>query len=266
MATFSDLYGEKLTRELGSADTSALFTTARRKAAINEAQLQFVKDTECFVKWVAVPLADSTQEYDLDATSVIAADDYLWIAQEGAEHQFTDADGNIRYTRGEDDFPRKDLSTMQNEGIDWKNTSIESRTPTSWYIRQDGGSEFFGLVPIPLIGVGESALVNLPYVAVPPDMTDDTHQPFSVVLGTSPLRKLRPWHQALVHYAAALLEPLRKNYQGEQRQRQLYAGWVADYLQKQRPKGGQLVTLSRTYYRDARSGRMASARLDPRRY
>jgi len=83
-------------------------------------------------------------------------------------------------------------------------------------------------------------------------MTDDAHEPFSVVAGTSPLKVLRPWHQALVHYAAALLEPLRKNYAGEQRQRQLFAAQVADYLQRQRPKGGQTVKLSRHYYRDAR--------------
>jgi hypothetical protein len=45
---FVTLYGLELDRELGSADRTVLFTTARRKAAINAAQLEWVKRTECF--------------------------------------------------------------------------------------------------------------------------------------------------------------------------------------------------------------------------
>jgi hypothetical protein len=73
-----------------------------------------------------------------------------------------------------------------------------------------------------LIGSGETAAITVPYVAIPPGMTADAEEPFSLT-GSDPKTLLRPWHQALVHYAAALLEPLRKNFVGEQRQRQLFA-------------------------------------------
>lgn len=264
MATFLQLYGEMLTRELGSADASSLFTTARRKAAINEAQLEFVKQTECFTRQASVTIVDNTQEYDLDAAGIISAEDFLWLAAEPATHKYTDTSGTITYTTGEN-FPRKDVPVMMDEGIDWRNTSVVSELPSSYYIREDGGSVYLGIVPIPDIGTGDSAVVLLPYVAKPPDMTDDAHEPFSVVMGTSPKKTLRPWHQALVHYAAALLEPLRKNYDGEQRQRQLFAAQVADYLQRQRPQNGQTVRLTRNYYREAR-GRAFNRPLDPRIY
>jgi hypothetical protein len=45
--TFLQLYGDYLDIELGSADRTALFTTARRKDAVNRAQLEFAKQTEC---------------------------------------------------------------------------------------------------------------------------------------------------------------------------------------------------------------------------
>lgn len=262
MATFSQLYGEYLDAELGSADRSSLFTTAKRKDAVNRAQLEFVKQTGCFQREASITVVDGTQEYDLDATGIITSGDFLDVAPQGPEHQYTDSDGSIVYTAG-DDFPRIDIPQLNRESTGWRQTDTPSERPSSWYLREEGGSVYFGLVPIPDIGSGDSALVTLPYVAYPPDMTDDAHEPFSVVMGTSPKRTLRPWHQALVHYAAALLEPLRKNYQAEKRQRELFAGMVADYLQKQRPKNGQRVVFARNYYRESRA-RFSGSRLDPR--
>src|SRR5581483_12332865 len=79
-------------------------------------------------------------------------------------------------------------------------------------------------------------------------MTNDNEGPF-VVAGNAK-RALWPWHQAPVHYAAAQLEKLRKNMEGVQIQMQMFAGFVADYLQKHRQKGGTQVG----YVRDYRAG------------
>ena len=47
MTLFSSLYSARLDRELGTDDSTVLFTTARRKAAINEGQAEFADLTEC---------------------------------------------------------------------------------------------------------------------------------------------------------------------------------------------------------------------------
>ena len=259
MATFLELYGERLHRELGSSDTAALFTTARRKAAVNEAQLEWVKQTESFLRQGSVTLADGVREYDLEAAGVISAGDFLWLASQGAEYVFTDTNSTITYTTG-DDFPRIDVSTMNRDDAGWRNVAA-ARTPSSYYLREDGGTTILGIAPKPAIAIGESATVTLPYVAKPTDMTADADEPFTVSSNIKTI--LRPWHQALVHYAAALLEPLRKNYAAETRQRNLFAAQVADYLQRHRAKGGGRIRFARNYRAEA--SRM-TVRRDPRVY
>lgn len=256
---FSDLYGTYLDVELGSADRASLFTTARRKDAVNRAQQEFAKQTECFTKSTPITLANGTREYDLE--SVISADDFIAVASDGVEYVFTDASSNVTYRSG-DDFPRLDLDILNREQSGWRLTG-SATFPSSYYLREDGGSIYLGFSEPPLIGAGESATVTIPYLAIPPDMSADTNEPFSDSAGTNPRRSLRPWHQALVHYAAALLEPLRKNYAGEQRQRGLFAAIVADYLQRHRKKGGSRITLAHDYRAAARGrGLVSRARLD----
>jgi hypothetical protein len=256
--TFLELYGERLNRELGSEDVTELFTTARRKAAVNEAALEFVNKTECFQKQVEVALTDEQREYDLEA--VISANDFLWVYHQGVEYRHTDADGNVTY-RADQEFPRKDIPALNREYSNWRNASA-TQLPASWSLRRDGGQVYLGLSEPPEIGASESAAVLIPYVAKPTEQTDDSEVPFTV--SADALEVMEPWLQGIVHYAAALLEPLRKNYAGEQRQRNLFAGVVADYLQRQRPKGGQSILVARNYYADAR-GRSRRV-LDPRIY
>ena len=70
--TFLELYGTELDRELGTVDRTQRFTTARRQAAINAAQVEFVKRTECLTRSVSISLVDGTREYDLeDRKSVV---------------------------------------------------------------------------------------------------------------------------------------------------------------------------------------------------
>lgn len=258
--TYLQLYGEALNLELGSDDTTALFTTARRKKAINDAQQEFAKQTECFTKSVSIPMVDNTREYDLEV--VITADDFLDLAKDGVEFVFTDASGNVTYLSGAD-FPRIDLPTLNREQSGWRSTT-KAEKPSSYYIREEGGKVYFGMSEPPSVTAPSTASVTLPYVAVPPDMTGDTNEPFSLTAGSDPKRSLRPWHQVLVNYAAALLEPLRKNYAGEQRQRALFAGGVADYLQRKRPKGGTRITMARDYRGEASGRKLTGPLADPR--
>lgn len=88
---FSDLYGNELDRELGTADRARLFTVARRKAAINAAQLEWAKRTESYQRRAEIVLTDDTQEYDLEAVS-----DFLWLAKEGCSIRIT-GQGSGRY-------------------------------------------------------------------------------------------------------------------------------------------------------------------------
>jgi hypothetical protein len=256
---FSELYGEALNHELGSADVTNLFTTVRRKAAINKAALEWVKQTESFVKWVDVTMVDEQQEYDLDSTGVVSAADFLWVAKEGAEYAHTDANGNVSYASG-DEFVRRDLEWLNRNELGWRNAP-SARLPQLHYEREQSGATYLGIWPKPDIGASESAIVKLPYVAKPADMSADGDEPFSVSSDTK--KRLQPWHQALVHFAAAILEPLRKNYTGEQRQRALFAAQVADYLSKKRPKGGQQVQLATNYYRNAQRRTGFNPRYDP---
>lgn len=257
--TFLQLYGEGLNRELGSDDTTALFTTARRKQAINDAQLEFAKQTECFQKTVSLTMVDETQEYDLEA---IVADDYIDLAKGGVEYVYTDADGNVTYRSG-DEFARTELDILNREEPGWRDAD-STTLPDGWYIREHAGKVYFGLTQKPDVTAPATATVTVPYLAIPVEMTSDSHEPYSLTAGSDPKRALRPWHQALVHYAAALLEPLRKNFPAEQRQRALFAGFVADYLQRHRPRNGTRITMARNYRGEAR-GRFFSDRTDPRR-
>jgi hypothetical protein len=50
MTQFSSLWGRLLTQELGTDDSTQLFTDARRKAAINDGIREFADLTECFVR------------------------------------------------------------------------------------------------------------------------------------------------------------------------------------------------------------------------
>jgi hypothetical protein len=86
----------------------------------------------------------------------------------------------------------------------------------------------------------------VPYVAFPAPLSSDTSEPFTV--NSSVRTDLRPYHQALVHYAAHSLEKLRRDDQASDRQLQKYQGYVARYLSNKRVKGGRAVTQAVAYF------------------
>jgi hypothetical protein len=73
MPIFSSLYGTRLTRELGTEDSTVLFTTGRRKGAINEGQAEFVRLTKCFVYSSTKVITGGVAEYNLWESAPIVA-------------------------------------------------------------------------------------------------------------------------------------------------------------------------------------------------
>lgn len=243
MASFLELYGALLDRELGSADRTQLFTVVRRQAAINEAQGEFVRLTEALVRELVFTLVDAVAEYDLESR----ASDYWQLARQGVEVSQTDANGNVTVYAG-DDLPRRDVVWLNREDPGWRTAS--AGTPTCYYLREEAGTTKLGFSPAPDIAAGEFWTARVPYVAQPADLVADTDEPFTVN-GNSAAR-LRPWHKSLAHYAAAQLELLRRDSAAHDLQMQRFTGYVTQYLQAHRPRGGTHVVFARDYRSEAR--------------
>jgi hypothetical protein len=251
--TFLELYSTELSRELASSDTTILFTTTRRKKAINDAMKAFIRLTACTRRYGSLTIVDGTAEYDLETLPA----DFNGLA--GPPSLKIVGTSSTRYIQGPD-LPRRDPEWLDRESPNWRAAS--AGTPRCWYLRDDGSVTYLGFNPAPDVGVGETWTVVLPYIAEPTACTSDSVAPF--IIATFPVTRLEPYHMALVHYAAALLEPLRKNYAAVTRQMQLFAGYVAQYLQDQRVDGPDDITIQRNYLQEAvRGERMYDIRRYP---
>lgn len=246
---FSELYGIELDRELGSADRSQLFTTARRKAAINAGQLEWVKRTECLQKQTTITLVSGTQEYDVEATVT----DFIQIAEQGPSIKIVRGT-TTRYIEG-DDLSLTSVGRLNVEEPGWR--AVSAGTPTTWYVRRDGGTVNVGLHPKPSITAGDTWTLITPYVILPADLSADADEPFTV--SANPIKSLRPWHRGLVYFAAFDLEKFRKDTGRQQAQLQLFDAEVERFLAGEKPKGGQVIRMARIY-------RQASTSMSPRRW
>lgn len=254
MAVFSSLYGTRLDRELGSADSTQLFTTARRKSAINEAQEEFARLTNCLERRSSITIVGWTGEYDLNSAAVLSGQDFYEWAPRGVEFRYTDATSNVTVLHG-DALPRRDPNWLDRyaPGWDvstWTSTTVMPQLPSYWYERFDGGARYLGFTPLPSSGSSASMEAVITYQARPSPMTSDTNEPYTV--NSSRRFDLRPYHQALVHYAAHQLEKLRRDDQASERQLQRFLGYVTQYLQAMRKKGGTSLTFARTYFQHSR--------------
>lgn len=251
MATFQTLYDDALHTELGTSDTAVLFTTARRKHAINEGLRQFADLTECLVRQSTITASSGVQEYNLNATTVIPAGDFLRVASQQPVFQISDSNG-LQQTLSGPDFPQVSVPYLDNAQSGWRSTNLAY--PTGWYLRSSGAAQIFGLTSPLYLSTSstETAQIVLPYVASPSSMTSDTDVPYTV----AGLRKndLLPYHQALVHYAAHDLEKLRKDPEASDRQLQKFLGYVQRYFSATRPKGNRVVRSAVPYFRNARRG------------
>jgi hypothetical protein len=259
MSTFVQLYGILLDREVGSTDTQ-LFTTQRRKDAVNEAQREFVRLTECLTRDVTdTPLPDTTSgplERDLDSVGVISAADFLMLAPQGIA--LKKVSGSVTTYITGDDLPRRDVVWLDRYNAGWRTAT--PGTPTAYYIREDGGQVFLGFTPAIDVTGSDVWSAIIPYICLPTDMSADADEPFTV--NSNAKRTLRQWHQGLVHFAAARMEELRKNYQGVDRQLKLFNSYIQDYLQHQRRPGGTHVVMARDYLGDARSRKVPGTSSD----
>lgn len=248
MTQFSTLYTARLDRELGTDDSTTLFTTARRKAAINEAQAEFADLTECLARQAVVSVTAGTAEYNLNSTTVIAGGDFVRFSKEQVQYRVTSTAGARTVLSG-DDLPRRDVEWLNRYEPGWQDSTEASsiaRSPRYYYLRPDGGNLYLGVYPPPGLSSNSTASLVVPYLAAPSPLTSDTAEPFTV--NSSARTDLRPYHQALVHYAAHQLEKLRRDDQAADRQLQVFLGYVARYTQQLRKKGGQALTFARSYF------------------
>lgn len=238
--TFEDLYGEQLTSELGTTDVTQRFTTARRKAAINEAQTEFIERTECLVKLFEIPVVDSTEEYDLEASVT----NYLRIAKRGPSLKMNDGT-NDRFVEGPDDFPQQDPPLLNRNSPGWR--AWPDGTPVGWYLRREASFLYFGLTPSPDIPSGETWTLQIPCVVRASDMSATTDVPFKASGAAAGPSSFIPWHKALVHHAAFLLEKLRKDPVRMKMQAELFESYVRRFQAQDKPKGGQMVQMAHNY-------------------
>lgn len=241
MTIFSSLYGSRLDIELGTNDSTTLFTTDRRKSAIVRGVREFAELTECFVKWSTLAITSASPELDLTQIP-----DFIRLANTPLEFHYVDASSNLTVLTGQDDLPHRDVKWLDDNEPGWRQTEASSvqQMPQLTYVRADGSAHYLGLWPPPSSGSSATMTVRIPYVADPPALTSDTNEPYG-----SARVDLRPWHQASVHYGAHVLEKLRRDDQASQAQLQQFLGYVSRYLQNTRKKGGQVISQVRTYFR-----------------
>ena len=250
MTVFSSLYSARLDRELGTDDASILFTTARRKAAINEGQDQFADLTECLLRRSTLTMTGGTAEYDLNSTTVIPGGDFSRWGKEQVQIRYTDAAGNITIAGG-NDLERRDVPWLDRFEPGWQQSTVSSATgqqmPRYTYERMDGGARYLGFSPTPSTGSSATMEAVIPYIARPTPMSSDTNEPFTV--GGVVRSDLRIFHQALVHYAAAQLEKLRRDEQASAGQMQQFMGYVQRFAALMRKRGGDTISVARRYFR-----------------
>lgn len=253
MTQFSSLYGSRLDRELGTDDSTVLFTTARRKAAVNEGQEQFADLTECLLRRASLTMTGGTAEYDLNSTTTIPDGDFVRWGKEQVAITYTDAAGNVTVASG-DDLVRRDVPWLNRFVPGWQHSTVSTATgmqlPQYLYERMDGRYRYLGFYPTPSTGSSASMVATIPYVARPVPMTSDTSEPFTVSSGVR--ADLRIYHQALVHYAAAQLEKLRRDEQASASQMNRFLEYVQRFTAQARAKGGQAVTFARAYFNRGR--------------
>lgn len=251
MPIFSSLYGNRLDEELGTDDSTVLFTTARRKRAINRGAREFSQLTRCLVRRATITINGGTAEYDLNSTVNIPGGDFNFLDVDGLEFDYTDASSNVTILAGRDQLPRRDIDWLNQTIPNWQQSTVASsvmQLPKFHYIRNDGPAVWLGFTPVPSTGSSASAVCKITYVADSPIMTNDTDLPYT--FNSSARIDLASYHQALVHYGAHTLEKLRRDDQASDRQLQKFMGYVARYFQDQRIPGGRQIRQARNYFKN----------------
>lgn len=260
MPVFETLYSEDLNIPLNSSDSNTLYTTARRKQAINDAVEEFADLTECLIRQSSITVSCNTVEYLLLSSGVLGGStDYSRLAAQGVEYRVRSSGASsaqrwVTWLAG-DDFPQRPIPWRNRNESGWRQ-STNASTPSGYYLRPDGGNLYIGFDRPPTVGSSQAAELLVPYVARPAAMTSTGDLPFTV--GGQTRTDLTIYHKAFPHYAAHKLLPLVGDAEGSQGELQKFLGYVTRFLQAQRPKGGTFVQMATNYLRQARGGRRGS--------
>lgn len=250
MPQFSSLWGRLLTQELGSEDSTVLFTDARRQNAVRDGLREFAELTECLALTSTITITGGTGEYDLNSSLLSTSLTFVRFASnQSVEFHYTDASSHTTYLSG-DDLPLRDVRWLNRYEPSWRDSTLNSsgmQVPILHYVRQDGPALFLGFYPVPSTGSSASAKVIVPYVPYTPVPSTNTDEPYTI--NSSVRVDLRPYHVAAVHYAAHQLEKLRRDDQASDRQLQKFMAYVQRYWQAMRKKGGSSLTYARLYFR-----------------
>lgn len=247
---FERLYKDELSIALNNSDTSVLYTSTRRRQAINDAVEEFADLTECYVRQSTVTCSCNTAEYML-LSSTGGSTDFVRIAKQGAEyHHISSGSSGRTKTVSGDQFPRRDIEWLNRHDPNWRESTTPVALPQAYYLRPDGGNLYIGLTERPDIGSSEVGKLLIPYVARPAPMTSTGEEPFTH--NSSVRTDLRVYHKALPQYAAYKLLSLVGDAQEADKRLQTFLGYVARYAQAQRPKGGTHITVGRSYFRESR--------------
>jgi hypothetical protein len=245
MATFEVLTGIWLDQELHSADSTALFTTARRAQAVNDGVAEFADLTECLIRVSTVTVSCNVSRYNLLSSSVLGSTDFVRIAARGVEFHLTSSNGLLTQRSG-DGFLRRDTEWLNHYQEGWRQSTTPT-DPTGWLVDESSGQYVIQLDVPPDVGSSESAQLVIPYVARPVVMTSSGEVPFTV--GSAVRTDLLPFHLGLVHYAAHQLEKLRGDEQASDRQLAKFLSYVQRFAEKWRVKSGAPITFAKNYFR-----------------
>ena len=246
MPVFSSLYTTYLTQELGSEDSTILFTDSRRKRAVKDGIAQFADLTECLARTYTLTVTSTAYEYDLNAIGDFAR----MAANQDIAFQYTDASSNLTVVAGRTDLPMRTVAYLDNYEPGWRQSSVSTsmQLPSATYLRPDGPALWLGFTPPPSSGSSASMLAKVPYVPyLASSAVSTTTEPWTI--NSSARTDLRPYFMAPVHYAAHQLEKLRRDDAASDRQLQKFIGYVQRYLSDKRQKGGTVLTHARQYFR-----------------
>lgn len=256
MPNLSTLAGRLLTQELGSEDSTILFTTARREAAVNDGLREFADLTNCLVRVATITVVGGTAEYNLASTQYTSGDFARLSPDQSVAFVYTSSN-STQVVAGED-LPERSVRWLDTYRPGWRADIASSGAPLpeAYYMRTEGATRPIGFVPTPSTSPGGSAVALVPYIAQSQTITT-LQVPYTY--GGAPRIDLVPYHMAAVHYAAHQLEKLRRDTEASDRQLQKFVAYVQRYLQSMRRVGGSALTFSRRYFQ--RRGAQAE---DPR--
>lgn len=242
---FSSLYGGKLDRELGTDDRQVLFTTERRQGAVNDGIKRFNDDTECFVNTQVFTPTPAATDFTLSSTIFLPGLPFMrFSGQTPLRVLYYTAAGTEVY--GPDRLVQRSewwLSRYVPGYYDeYFVTPTVKQIPRYYSLRQNQGATVLRFSPQLSTAAGDDVQIELNYVAEPPALTLDTEEPYYLA------PEVRPYHQAIVHYAAAQLEKLRRDYTASDRQMAWYQEYVDRWRRSHQHVGGQVLQFARSYF------------------